>query len=270
MHTDCFICSSVCSGWSLTATSSRPTDDSDGRATTPPLETTLTSSSSSNPPTQPHEIITNKHISGIRQDLLQRAEKILGMLSQQLSLQWSKGQTGVELLEVRVEILLALAHVAITLLHSKSAYQLSLQALRLLQFIEKDDGEEGKALLRACDVRLWLESRCWMVRSMVGLLMKPGGVEVLGMGGGGEGEEEVGGGVGVVKEMCDECVEVGEVDLMAEVEFHVAQHAMSLLPCQLQAAMQHSQVRVVTTIILCSDVHYIFGSEYHWICYIRK
>ena len=149
---------------------------------------------------------------------------------------------GVEILEVRVEILLALVQVAIVLQHSKTAYQLSLQALRLLQSVQKKSCKEGRGLLRECDMRLWLESRCWMVRSVVGLLISPGGVEVFCKGGG----------EGVVGDACNDCVELGEVELRAEVEFHAALHALSLFPCLLAAAQQHSEASDVN-IINCDD-----------------
>ena len=133
-----------------------------------------------------------------------------------------------------MEVHLALAKVADILLQHRSAHQLSLQALATLQSTQEEGTEEERAMLRACDVHLWLEARCWLVRSVVGLLALPGGVAVLG------GEEE--GGVGLVSVVCEECGELGDMELRAEVELLAALHAISFLPCQLQQALDRSQV----------------------------
>jgi hypothetical protein len=46
-----------------------------------------------------------------------------------------------------------------------------------------------------------------------------------------------------VGEICEECGKHGEVVLVAEMWLAAAEHAMMMLPCQLKAAQQHSQVR---------------------------
>jgi hypothetical protein len=46
-----------------------------------------------------------------------------------------------------------------------------------------------------------------------------------------------------VGEICEECEKHGEVVLVAEMWLAAAEHAMMMLPCQLKAAQQHSQVR---------------------------
>lgn len=209
---------------------SKPIDGTSDHMTSPHRTATCSSSSSLH---LPYNINENDQ-KNIRRDLLRHAEKTLGVLGKHLLDQWNKGGIGVDILEVRVEVLLALVQVAIILQHSKTAYQLSLQALRLLQSVQNEALKDGRGLLGECDVHLWLESRCWMVRSVVGLLNRPGGVAVLSEGGGGEG---------IVREVCGECVEVGEVELMAEVHLHAALHGLSLSPSMLDAALHHSQVR---------------------------
>ena len=91
----------------------------------------------------------------------------------------------------------------------------------------EDGGKEGIAVLKQTDLFLWIECRYWMTRSVVGLDSPPGGGSLL---------LEVG-------EYCEECGQHGEVEMVAEMECAAAEHALSLLPCQLEAAQQHSQVR---------------------------
>ena len=182
---------------------------------------------------------SQKRAVNISQNLLRHCEQDLGVLGRELEDLYNAGQHhGEELLELRVEVLLALARAAKTLLHSKTAYQLSLQALRLIQSAENSTTtwKGTKAVLSSCDLRLWLESRCWVVRSVVELSHPPSGAELL-PGGGGEVDE------GIVREACRECTRLGEVEVMAEMHMSVAEHALSSLPCQVPAALSHSQVR---------------------------
>lgn len=163
---------------------------------------------------------TRKSRANIKLVLVHAAERALGMLTHH------RGE-GAACVEVRVHALLALARLAVCLQHSVSGYQLSLQALRLLQALEEEGMAGGVATpLREVDVHLWLECRYWLVRSVVGLEAVPGGGGML---------LEVG-------EHCEECLKLGEVELVAAMELAAAEHAMALLPCQLQAAQQHSQV----------------------------
>lgn len=148
---------------------------------------------------------------------------MLGVLNQQYEENGSA-----ESVEMQVRSLLALSQLAVSLHHCITGYQLSLQGLRLLQTTE-DRGrgtKEGVAVLREVDLYLWMECRYWMSRSVVGLEAPPGGGSLL---------LEVG-------EHCEECGQHGEVELVAEMECTAAEHALALLPCQLQAAQQHSQV----------------------------
>ncbi len=166
--------------------------------------------------------------SNIKLVLVYTAEQMLGVLNQH----HVEGEgRRVESAEVRVRSLLALAELAPVLQHSITGYQLSLQAVRLLQAMEGGRGGRGRVEgisgnLPSLDIRLWLECRYWMARSVVGLEAVPGGGSLL---------LEVG-------EQCEECAQHGEVELVAEMEFAAAEHALSLLPCQLEAAQQHSQV----------------------------
>lgn len=135
-----------------------------------------------------------------------------------LSQHREESRGGVESLEIRVHALLGLAELAVSLKQSISGYQLSLQALRLLQEVKVD--------LKELDVFLWVECRYWMVRSLVGMEALPGGGALL----------------MEVWDLCEESGKLGEVELVAAIGFAAAEHALSLLPCQLQAAQQHSQV----------------------------
>jgi len=161
--------------------------------------------------------------------LLLQCEQDLGVLAQELCDLWEAGQKGEELLEIQVEILLTLASQAFTLLHSRTAYQLSLQALRLIQSAEGSPEVE----MGSCDLHLWLECRCWVVRSVVGLMHPPLGVGLLS-----EKRESM------VQGALRECKRLGEVELAAAVHMGVAEHALSCLPCRVVDAMQHSQVRI--------------------------
>lgn len=152
-----------------------------------------------------------------RSVLLHATEKILTILCQQL-----EEDTDGECADVRVEALLELARMTLIFQRSINSYQISLQALRLLQILETKRPEK----LRELDIRLWFQCRSLMIHSVVGLEGKPGGETVL---------LEVG-------ELGAECEKIGDVELAAEIEFAAAEHALSLLPCQLQAAIQHSQV----------------------------
>ena len=138
--------------------------------------------------------------------------------------------------EVKVRSLLALAELAVVLHHSVTGYQLSLQALRLLQAMDASQSGGGRVEgvsgnLPSLDIRLWIECRYWMTRSVVGLEVAPGGGSLL---------MEVG-------DHCEEGSQQGEVERVAERELAAAEHALSMLPCQLQAAQQHSQVHNVYT-----------------------
>ena len=164
----------------------------------------------------------------LSQKLLLRCEQDLGSLAQELSDLWEAGQKGVDMLEVWVEILLTLASQAVTLLHSRTAYQLSLQALRLIQSAE----ESLEVEMGSCDLHLWLECRCCVVRSVVGLVHPPWGAGLFSE----KGES-------VVHCALHECKRLGEVELAASVHMGVAEHALSCLPCRVLDAMQHSQVR---------------------------
>ena len=169
--------------------------------------------------------VNRKARSNIKLALILGAEKILGALLGQRR----EPDTRPEYLEVHVRALLGLARLAVVLQHCITAYQLSLQGLRLLQGMEEGgclkEEERGAAALRGVDLRLWMECRYWMSRSVVGMGPPPGGGSLL---------LEVG-------EYCEECGQHGEVELVAEMEFTAAEHALMLLPCQLQAAQQHSQ-----------------------------
>lgn len=172
----------------------------------------------------------------IARKLMHRCESALGGLAKQLEDQWKTGPVGTVLLELRVKVYLALASLAKSLLHSRTAYQLSLQALRLIQAAEDcADGESVKVNLESSDLRLWLECRYWVVHSITGILHPPKGVDLLQ---GGNGED----GVDIVKAVCAECVKLGEVELMAQVHMGVAEHALSSLPTAVPEAMHHSQV----------------------------
>lgn len=155
----------------------------------------------------------------IRLHLLCFAEKFLTELDRKIS----KGKAGAERLEVKVHLLLGLAEVAMCVEQRVTAYRLSLQALRLLQVAEEAG---GRGLLRELDARLWLECRYLICRSVVGLEAWPGGGAIL---------LEVG-------EWCAECRRLKEVELGAGLELAAAEHALTLVPCQLEAALQHSQV----------------------------
>lgn len=187
----------------------------------------------------------------VKQALVAGAERLLASLSQQDGGRRKKKRVSADEVEIRVRSILGLAKLAVSLHQSVSGYQLALQGLRLLQVLEEGEwadeeeeeegegtkqevlsgrgisGGEGVRLLHELDLHLWLECRHWMARSVVGL----------------EGGPPGGGGLLLeVGEHCEECGQLGGVEMVAGMECAAAEHALCLLPCQLQAAQQHSQV----------------------------
>ena len=166
-----------------------------------------------------------KNKSSIKLALLYNAEVILGTLSQKH--RWEEGSDG---LEMKVQVLLGLVQVSIAFHQSITAYQCSVQALRLLQALKEEECKsKGNKHLKDLDVCLWLECQYWMVHSVVGLEGRPGGKDVL----------------MEVEKRCEECERYGGVEMVAEIEYAAAEHAMSLMPCQLQTATRHAQVHIL-------------------------
>lgn len=212
------------------STSPPPTGDSSPSTKEPPP-----------PPSLPVAVSvpsSRKSKSHLKLALVCSAERILGVVYQQQREEdsWRPSES----IEIQVCALLGLAQLSVVLHHSITGYQLGLQALRLFQSVE-----EGGGNLQGVDLYLWVECRYWVSRSLVGLECSPGGGGLL---------LEVG-------EHCEECGQLGEVEMVAQLELAAAEHAMTLLPCQLQAAQQHSQVHT------CMYMHVHvrdMGSQVQW------
>ncbi len=170
-----------------------------------------------------------KNKDNVKLSLVHSAESLLGTLIQFCSCQRKEG---FEYLEVRIQALLGLAQLSLNLQHSITGYQLSLQAVRLLQSAEEEEESSRKSSkrgsLKELDPHLWLECTSMMIRCSVGLERVPGGERLF----------------VEVEERCRECEENGDMEIMAEMKFSAAEHAMSMIPCQLQNAQQHSQVHI--------------------------
>lgn len=194
-----------------------------------PRSSTLSSTGGSTRPSETNSVLAKRIKSDIKLMLLDRAEKEVTSLCSNVCSASSP--------ELQVRTYLAMAHVSLALYQPSIATQLSVAALRRLQSTERDSdlGESEQSERRvngsplrlsqlAADLRLWLECRSTLAKSLVGASsVWLSCVEVC-------------------REGCEESEACGDVEMRAEFHLTAAEHALSVESPNLDLIQTHAQV----------------------------
>ena len=187
------------------------------------------SSPGSTRPSENNSVLARRIKSDVKLMLLDRAEKeIISVYNNACSI-WNP--------DLRVRSYLAMAYVALTLCQPSLATQLSLAALRYLQSTKKNsDLGESEAFEKsfglsssrlsqsAADLRLWLECRSVLAKSLIGA----SNVWL-------QCEE-------VCSDGCEESEACGDLEMWAEFHLIAAEHALSVESPNLDLIQGHAQV----------------------------